>query len=158
MPGLRPASIIERKRLSTFARGRGAHCVAGDRRRRIVAATDAAAVTQATPLRKTASKVVSRPMFISWLALAFITTSSVASLRAAPSMAVFGLAAVFLYIVPAIMFLLPTSLVSAELASGWSEGHLRLGHGRHLAAGGFLAVWCQFALGPFSFLVKVSKD
>ena len=158
MPGLRPASIIERKRLSTFARGRGAHCVAGDRRRRIVAATDAAAVTQATPLRKTASKVVSRPMFISWLALAFITTSSVASLRAAPSMAVFGLAAVFLYIVPAIMFLLPTSLVSAELASGWSGGHLRLGHGRHLAAGGFLAVWCQFALGPFSFLVKVSKD
>ena len=113
-----------------------------------MAATDAAAVTQATPLRKTASKVASRPMFISWLALAFITTSSVASLRAAPSMAVFGLAAVFLYIVPAIMFLLPTSLVSAELASGWSGGHLRLGHGRHLAAGGFLAVWCQFALGP----------
>src|SRR5437870_6943782 len=61
-------------------------------------------------------------MFISWLALAFITTSSVASLRAAPSMAVFGLAAVFLYIVPAIMFLLPTSLVSAELASGWPGG------------------------------------
>jgi hypothetical protein len=45
---------------------------------------------------------VSRPTFISWLALAFMTTSSVASLRAAPSMAVFGLAAVFLYIVPAI--------------------------------------------------------
>ena len=87
-----------------------------------MAATDAAAVTQATPLRKTASKVASRPMFISWLALAFITTSSVASLRAAPSMAVFGLAAVFLYIVPAIMFLLPTSLVSAELASGWPGG------------------------------------
>src|SRR5204862_2723867 len=50
------------------------------------------------------------------------------------------------------------SLVSAELASAWSGGHLRLGHGRHLAAGGFLAVWCQSALGPFSFMVKVSKD
>ncbi|MFL5961529.1 MAG: hypothetical protein ACJ757_01365 [Gaiellaceae bacterium] len=56
-----------------------------------MAATDAASVPQATPLRKTASKVVPRPMFISWLALAFMTTSSVASLRAAPSMAVFGL-------------------------------------------------------------------
>jgi glutamate:GABA antiporter len=61
-----------------------------------VAATDAAAVKQATPLRKTASKVVSRPMFISWLALAFMTTSSVASLRAAPSMAVFGPESLFL--------------------------------------------------------------
>ena len=56
--------------------------------------------------------------YISWIALAMMTTSSVASLRAAPTMAVYGLACVFLYIVPAIVFLLPTSLVSAELASG----------------------------------------
>ena len=34
-------------------------------------------------------------------------------------MALYGLAAVFLYLVPAIVFLLPTSLVSAELASGY---------------------------------------
>ena len=93
-----------------------------------MAATDAAAVTQATPLRKTASKVASRPMFISWLALAFITTSSVASLRAAPSMAVFGLAAVFLYIVPA------NHVSTADLARlggagvGVVWGHLRLGY------------------------------
>ena len=56
--------------------------------------------------------------YISWVALAMMTTSSVASLRAAPTMAVYGLACVFLYLVPAIVFLLPTSLVSAELASG----------------------------------------
>ena len=37
-------------------------------------------------------------------------------------MAVYGLACVFLYLVPAIVFLLPTSLVSAELASGWEGG------------------------------------
>ena len=36
--------------------------------------------------------------------------------------AVYGLAAVFLYVVPAIVFLVPTSLVSAELASGWDGG------------------------------------
>ena len=51
-----------------------------------------------------------------------MTTSSVASLRAAPTMAVYGLACVFLYLVPALVFLLPTSLVSAELASGWNGG------------------------------------
>jgi hypothetical protein len=72
-------------------------------------------------------QAVSRPkappaVWISWLALALMTTSSVASLRAAPTMAVYGLASVFLYVVPAIVFLLPTSLVSAELASGWKGG------------------------------------
>ncbi|MDX6598310.1 MAG: glutamate:GABA antiporter [Gaiellales bacterium] len=111
-----------------------------------MSAADAAALSQATPLRKTASKVVPRPMFISWLALAFMTTSSVASLRAAPSMAVFGLASVFLYIVPAIIFLLPTSLVSAELASGWSGGVYNWVKEGISPQMGFLAVWCQFAL------------
>ncbi|WP_254897541.1 hypothetical protein [Amycolatopsis sp. Hca4] len=60
--------------------------------------------------------------WISWVALALMTTGSVASLRPAPTMAGYGLAAVFLYLVPALVFLLPTSLVSAELASGWPAG------------------------------------
>lgn len=51
-----------------------------------------------------------------------MTTSSVASLRPSPTMAMYGLAAVFLYLLPAVVFLLPTSLVSAELASGWQGG------------------------------------
>ena len=59
-----------------------------------------------------------------------MTTSSVASLRAAPTMAVYGLACVFLYLVPAIVFLLPTSLVSAELASGLGGRRLQLGLAR----------------------------
>ena len=37
-------------------------------------------------------------VWISWVALAMMTTSSVASLRAAPTMAVYGLACVFLYL------------------------------------------------------------
>ncbi|QFU88946.1 hypothetical protein YIM_18830 [Amycolatopsis sp. YIM 10] len=60
--------------------------------------------------------------WISWVALALMTTSSVASLRPSPTMAVYGLACVFLYLVPALVFLLPTSLVSAELASGFKGG------------------------------------
>ena len=72
-----------------------------------------------------AASAAARPTaihYLSWIALALMTTSSVASLRAAPTMAVYGLACIFLYIVPAIVFLLPTSLVSAELASGWTGG------------------------------------
>ena len=72
----------------------------------------------ATPVTAPAQK----RKYISWAALAMMTVGSVASLRAAPTMAVFGLASVFLYILPGIVFLIPTSLVSAELASGWKGG------------------------------------
>ncbi|MEU2628589.1 MULTISPECIES: APC family permease [Kitasatospora] len=88
---------------------------------------------------------------MTWLTLALMTTSSVASLRAAPTMAVYGLACVFLYIVPAIVFLLPTALVSAELASGWTGGvynWVAQGLSKPL---GFLAVWCQFAMTIFYY-------
>jgi amino acid transporter len=89
--------------------------------------------------------------YISWVALALMTTSSVASLRPSPTMAVYGLACVFLYLLPALVFLLPTSLVSAELASGWSGGvynWVSLGISKPL---GFLAVWCQFAMTIFYY-------
>jgi amino acid transporter len=80
-----------------------------------------------------------------------MTTSSVASLRPAPTMAVYGLAAVFLYIVPAIVFLLPTSLVSAELASGWDGGVYNWVSTGISKPMGFLAVWCQFAMTIFYY-------
>ncbi|MFJ5776490.1 APC family permease [Streptomyces sp. NPDC093094] len=88
---------------------------------------------------------------LSWLTLAFMTTASVASLRAAPTMAVYGLACVFLYLVPAIVFLLPTALVSAELASGWPGGVYRWVSEGLSKPLGFLAVWCQFAMTIFYY-------
>ncbi|MFJ3405644.1 APC family permease [Promicromonospora sp. NPDC090134] len=89
--------------------------------------------------------------WISWVALAMMTTSSVASLRAAPTMAVYGLACVFLYLVPAVVFLLPTSLVSAELASGWKGGVYNWVARGISKPMGFLAVWCQFAMTIFYY-------
>ncbi|MGW4519935.1 APC family permease [Amycolatopsis sp. NPDC004378] len=91
------------------------------------------------------------PTWISWVALALMTTSSVASLRPSPTMAVYGLACVLLYLIPAVVFLLPTSLVSAELASGWPGGvynWVAQGLSKPL---GFLAVWCQFAMTIFYY-------
>jgi putative glutamate/gamma-aminobutyrate antiporter len=99
----------------------------------------------------TASAAPVAPTTLTWVTLALMTTSSVASLRAAPTMAVYGLACVFLYLVPAVVFLLPTALVSAELASGWSGGVYRWvaeGLSKPL---GFLAVWCQFAMTIFYY-------
>jgi hypothetical protein len=87
--------------------------------------------------------------YISWVALALMTTSSLASLRPAPTMAVYGLACIFLYIVPAIVFLLPTSLVSAELASRYNGGVYNWVSRGISKPMGFLAVWCQFAMTIF---------
>jgi glutamate:GABA antiporter len=66
-------------------------------------------------------------------------------------MAFYGLACVFLYIVPAIVFLLPQSLVAAELASGWSGGVFRWVSEGLSAKWGLLAVWCQFAMTIFYY-------
>jgi hypothetical protein len=85
----------------------------GSRRRNQTTTT--ARATSAVPAVATKAKAPA-VAYISWIALALMTTSSVASLRAAPSMAVYGLAAVFLYLLPAIVFLLPTSLVLQRYA------------------------------------------
>src|SRR6478672_5938516 len=77
------------------------------------------------PSGAVARATVVKPAYITWLTLAFMTTASVASLRSAPTMAVYGLTCVFLYLVPAVIFLLPQSLVAAELASGWTGGVFR---------------------------------
>ena len=65
--------------------------------------------------------------FITGGALAMMTVGSVGYLGSAPATAVFGLASVFLYVLPAVVFLLPVSLVAAELASGWEGWRLQLG-------------------------------
>jgi putative glutamate/gamma-aminobutyrate antiporter len=103
-----------------------------------------------TPARAAPAALV-KPTYITWLTLAFMTTASVASLRSAPTMAVYGLTCVFLYIVPAIVFLLPQALVAAELASGWTGGVFRWVSEGLSARWGLLAVWCQFAMTIFYY-------
>ncbi|MBD5786277.1 amino acid permease [Cellulosimicrobium terreum] len=114
-------------------------------------AADASADEPTASRAARARTTVPARAYISWIALAMMTTSSVASLRAAPTMAVYGLACVFLYIVPAIVFLLPTSLVSAELASGWRGGVYKWVSEGISKPMGFLAVWCQFAMTIFYY-------
>ncbi len=117
-----------------------------------MSAAEAAAEGPAVPTtRARARAAVPASSYISWIALAMMTTSSVASLRAAPTMAVYGLACVFLYLLPAVVFLLPTSLVSAELASGWSGGVYKWVSEGISKPMGFLAVWCQFAMTIFYY-------
>ncbi|MFL6120136.1 APC family permease [Actinophytocola sp.] len=113
--------------------------------------SDLSADRRAGPASPAGSVPIPKQQWISWLALAFLTTGSVASLRSAPTMAVYGLACVFLYAVPAILFLVPQSLVAAELASGWSGGVYRWVSEGMSGRMGLLAVWCQFAMTIFYY-------
>jgi glutamate:GABA antiporter len=94
---------------------------------------------------------VAGPSYIAWTALALMTVSSVASLRNAPTMAVYGLACVFLYVLPAIVFLIPTALVSAELASSWPGGIFRWVTEGLSPKWGFTAAWHQYAMTLFYY-------
>jgi glutamate:GABA antiporter len=80
-----------------------------------------------------------------------MTVGSVGYLGSAPAMSVFGLASVFLYVLPALVFLLPVSLVAAELASGWPGGVYNWVEAGISAPMGLLAVWCEFAQTIFYY-------
>jgi len=64
---------------------------------------------------------------------------------------VFGLPSVVIYVIPAVVFLVPAALVSAELASGWEGGVYNWVSQGISPAMGFAAVWCQFAQTTFYY-------
>ncbi len=88
---------------------------------------------------------------ITWVALAFITVGSVGNLGSTPPLAVLGLASISLYVLPAILFLLPVSLVAAELASGWPGGVYNWVENGISPPMGLLAIWCEFAQTIFFY-------
>ena len=79
-------------------------------------------------------------------ALVMITTGVITSIHGAPSMAEYGFSLVFIYLFVAVVFLLPSALISAELATGWPEDGgvyvwVKEAFGERL---GFVAVWAQW--------------
>ncbi len=80
-----------------------------------------------------------------------MTVGSVGYLGSAPATAVLGLASVFLYVLPAVVFLLPVSLIAAELASGWPGGVYNWVREGISAPMGLLAVWCEFSQTIFYY-------
>lgn len=79
------------------------------------------------------------------LALILLITGAVDSIRNLPATALFGSSLIFFFIFSAIVFLIPTALVSAELAANIDEGGIyqwaRRAFGERI---GFLTVWLQW--------------
>lgn len=78
--------------------------------------------------------------------LTMITVGSVDSIRNLPATALFGSQLIFYFILGALFFLIPTALVSAELASGWAKQGgiyiwVKQAFGKKM---GFLAIWLQW--------------
>jgi len=103
------------------------------------------------PAKRRARPTAGSKATLTWLAMALLTLGSVGDLGATPATAVLGLASVVIYVVPAIVFLLPASLVSAELASGWPGGVYNWVSEGISPRMGFVAIWCQFAQTTFYY-------
>ncbi len=85
-----------------------------------------------------------RPKVLNWTTMAFLIVTAVASLRTLPTMAEYGLGSITFFLVPAIVFMVPAALVSAELATGWNGGvyvWVREGFGQRWGA---QAIWLQW--------------
>ncbi len=76
--------------------------------------------------------------------MALLITTAVAGIRGLSAMAPFGMASILLFLIPAIVFLIPTALVSAELASGWTGGVFRWIQAAYGDRAGFVAIWQQW--------------
>src|SRR5947207_1711091 len=83
---------------------------------------------------------------MSTFALVMLITGAIDSIRNLPATALFGSSLIFFFIFSAIVFLIPTALVSAELASH-SKEKSGVFHWVHQAFGekvAFLSIWLQW--------------
>ncbi len=78
--------------------------------------------------------------------LAMINVAAIASLKNLPMMAEYGLSLIFFYVLAAVVFFIPSALVSAELATGWPKtGGVYIWVREALGAKwGFVAIWLQW--------------
>jgi putative glutamate/gamma-aminobutyrate antiporter len=82
--------------------------------------------------------------YLSVFNVAMMTTVTVMSLRSLPTMATYGLGSVTMFVVPAILFLVPTALVGAELATTWTGGVYVWVRQAMSNRVGFVAIWLQW--------------
>ena len=84
---------------------------------------------------------------LSVMTLAIMNVTAVVSLRGLPAEAVYGPSSAFYYLFAAIVFLIPTALVAAELAAMFADkqgGVFRWVGEAYGARTGFLAIWLQW--------------
>jgi len=114
-------------------------------------------------------KIAKIPQALSIFTLAMINVAAVTSVKVWPFTAEYGFSSLFYFILAAVIFFIPVSLVSAELATGWpKKGGIYLWVKEAFGPKwGFLAVWLQwienvvwyptvlsFAAGTIAYLIN----
>ena len=92
-------------------------------------------MANSTTSAKDSNAPVQKKKYLSMMGMAILTITTVLSLRGLSSQAEFGYTSIFWYVLAAIIFLVPFSLVCAELASTYTHS-------------GGLFRWCAEAFGP----------
>ncbi|MBU0731943.1 APC family permease [Patescibacteria group bacterium] len=84
--------------------------------------------------------------YLTLFSLVMINISLIAALRGLPTMAEYGFSIIFFLILAVIVFLIPVSLISAELATGWpTRGGIYVWVKEALGERwGFVAIWTQW--------------
>lgn len=96
---------------------------------------------------KSNDSIAGRAFKLSVTTLAIMNITAVVSLRGLPSEAIYGPSSAFYYLFAAIVFLIPTAMVAAELAAMFSDkqgGVFRWVGEAFGARTGFLAIWLQW--------------
>jgi len=79
------------------------------------------------------------------ITLALMTVAALFSLSGLTSNAVYGFSSIFFYVVGALLFFIPTALIAAFLATGWSTGGVYVWVSEAFGQKfGFLAIWLQW--------------
>ena len=95
----------------------------------------------------TDNKTAGKAFKLSVATLAIMNITAVVSLRGLPAEAIYGPSSAFYYLFAAIVFLIPTAMVAAELAAMFSDkqgGVFRWVGEAFGARTGFLAIWLQW--------------
>ena len=96
---------------------------------------------------KTQNTGMGKAFKLSVTTLAIMNITAVVSLRGLPAEAIYGPSSAFYYLFAAIVFLIPTAMVAAELAAMFSDkqgGVFRWVGEAFGARTGFLAIWLQW--------------
>ena len=101
-----------------------------------------------TPTAKVSKPKASPPAMIGLVTLAVMNITAVVTLNGLPAEATYGIGSIFYYLFAAVFFLIPVSIVAAELATGWPEkgGIFRWvgeAFGGHLAFVAIFLMWIE---------------
>ncbi|WP_374285069.1 amino acid permease [Lactococcus sp.] len=82
--------------------------------------------------------------FISVFQMSVMTIITIAGLRGLPAMAILGWSSIILYLIPALMFFIPSALVAAELGATYEGGIYQWAKEGLGARWGLVAIWMQW--------------